>query len=329
MYLYAENIAPYEVTEEDVVWFLRAVDAEGAIETEVAATLLNGFCFTRSRGQPRTLTGFIRDYAQPVNSRWYITGDLFLNSLKNLSDQERAKAEQVALNRERILSTKTSFSLVTEKAVVAALSGLVKIPKNATDYAAPYIDAAKKQYKPLSVSVAGRNRLWARGGAQNWQGYSVEPLQVPAWLKSLASVKIERAFDRDFSTELSKISEFFAENASGYSNKKRQIAFGEIRLNVGEASNYSTDYSVALVQRAANERITSFARSEQMQQASRKDMFAAATQNNDVGSDHWNRRVSNLRRAMSTPAKPLVIKNALGFDFTTGTWTVTDHGEQV
>ena len=322
MYLYADKITPYQVTEEDVLWFLRAVDAEGAIESEVAATLINGFCFTRSQGHKWTLTEFVRAYAQPVNPRWYIEGDLFLKSLETMPPNRWAYARQVALNREHILSVSRSFSSVAERAVVAALSGLVKIPKNATDYAAAWVDAHKKEQVPLFAAVAGRNRLWYRKGAATWKGYTVEPLQVPAWLKTLKSVNLERAFDRNFSTELSKISDFYAQNTETYTNKKKQIAFGEIRLNVGEAANYATNYGAAIVEQAANEKITGFARGEEMQRSTRKEIFKAAEAHNETNVDQWDMRVAKFRQLMGAATPPLVVHNALGFDFNTGTWTM-------
>jgi len=327
MYLYADGMEPYKVTEDDLIWFLRAVEAEGAIETEVAATLLNGFCFTRSKGQKRTLTTFIRSYAQPVNPNWYITGDKFLNELKKLPLEAQTKAETTALNRERVASTRTDFTLVTQRAVVAALSGLVKIPPNATDYAAPYINAARKQYQPLATATAGKNRLWARPGTEKWHGFSVEPLEVQPWLASASTVRLERAFDREFNTELSKIAQFFADNAGGYTNRKKQIGLGEIRINVGEVSSYSSGYIPALLERDTNEYLSAFARAEQMQRFTRAAHYEAAGKNNLTSLEQWARQRANHTRAVNNSEKPLVVANALGFDFTTGTWSVSANGK--
>lgn len=325
MYLYADGMEPYKVTEADLIWFLRAVEAEGAIESEVAATLLNGFCFTRSEGQKRTLTSFIRSYAQPVNPNWYITGEKFLNDLKRLPPEAQTRAETVALNRERVASTRTDFTLVAQRAVVAALSGLVKIPPNATDYAAPFIDSSYK-YKALVVATPGRNRLWARKNTEKWKGFFVEPLEVQPWLAAASTVRLERAFDREFNTELSKIAQFFADNAGGYTNRKKQMGLGEIRINVGEVGTYSSGYIPALRERETNEYLSSFARAEQMQRFTRAAHYEAASKNNLTSLEQWARQRANHTRAVNNSEKPLVVANALGFDFTTGTWSVTRNG---
>ncbi len=325
MQLFAKNMTPYQVTEEDIVWFLRAVEAEGAVETEVAATLLNGFCFQRTQGQTRNLTTFLRAYAQPLNPRWYIDGDLHLKEVRNYTPEERQRADAVAKKRELVHATATEFSEVAKRAVVLALNGFVAIPKNATDYAAPHVNAARKKYEALADAVPGVNRLWARPGAQDWQGYRVEPLVVTPFLASLNNVRLETAFDRGFNTELGKVAQFFRDNESAYTNRDKHASLGKVALDVAEASDYSTSYTVALAQRATNGYLASFARASQMQ-VPRTQIYASAQVYNAANAAQQARRQATHVRTTGTSALPTVVKNALGFDFTTGTWV---HGTTV
>lgn len=319
MQIYTSGTEPYRVQEEDVLWLLRAVEAEGPLETEVAATLINGFCFTRSKGQYSRLVDFVRAYAQPVNPRWYVSGDLFLKSLGKLRPAEQERAYASALRRERVHSTRFQFSKVTERAVVAALSGLVAIPPNATDYAAAYVDAYHKNYTPLAAPVASRNRLWSRSGAALWAGYRVTPEEVKPWLLSLNQVKLERAWDRELAGELSKIAQFFQENDAAYNNRLRQISLGKIRVDVGETNQYSKVYTVSLLEQAVNGRVASWARAQEMV-TPRAAFFESQKYFNAAQADQWARQTANLVRMASVAADPPVVVKAMGFDFTTGKW---------
>jgi len=326
MQLYAQNMQPYEMTEEDILWFLRAVDAEGAIETEVAATLLNGFCFQRSRGQTRSFTEFVRAYAQPINPLWYVTGSKHLNEVRNYTPAERVQADEVAKKRELVHATSFEFSPVTKRAVVLALSGFVAIPKTATDYAAPHINAAVKQYEALAEAVPGMNRLWARPGATNWQGYRVEPLVVQPWLASLNNIRLESAFDREFHGELGKIAQFFRDNEAAYANREKHASLGKVALDVNEASDYSTSYTVALAQHAMNGHLASFARATQMQ-VPRTQLYASAKIYNAANASQWALRKANYVRNTGTASIPTVVTNALGFDFEAGAWVAGEDGQ--
>jgi hypothetical protein len=162
---------PYDVTREDVLWLLRAVEAEGPDEMQVAATLLNGFLWARTRRNFRgSLAAWVRAYAQPVNPRWYATGDLHRRELER-HPEHAAELAAKAARRERVHSTREDFSNVTQAAVAAALNGPHAIPRNATDYAAASLDATRKGYRPLAPPEDGRNRLWSRPGAFDWEGF--------------------------------------------------------------------------------------------------------------------------------------------------------------
>lgn len=187
MRLRADSMKPYSVTDQDALWLARAVEAEGPVQSQVAATLINGFCFVRSRGYSRDLSTWLRAYAQPINPRWYPTGDLYLKSsgATSSSASERAEALAAAKRRETVHSARVSFSPGTQAAVVSALNGRVLYPRNATDYAAPTHDASGKGYTPLEPPKAGQNRLWARPGAETWAGYVVDATDAWPWLVGL------------------------------------------------------------------------------------------------------------------------------------------------
>lgn len=168
----------YQVTEGDRLWLLRAVAAEGPDESQVAQTLVNCFAYLYSRkpAPHRSLTWLIRAYAQPVNPRWYVSGDLH----RKWADPTRTgwrDSRVKALRREHKISARTEFPETVRLAVDGALRfGPYAIPANCTDYAAARIDASRK-YRALTPAVPGRNRLWTR--APKWQGYSVRQLGTP------------------------------------------------------------------------------------------------------------------------------------------------------
>lgn len=188
MRLRGPSMDPYTVTDADALWLARAVEAEGPVQSQVAATLVNGFCWARSRGYAKPLTSWIRAYAQPLNPRWYESGDLFVASLASKSESEKREAIATARRREQVHSARVSFTPSTQAAVLDALNGRVNIPRNATDYAAPYVDATHKGYTPLEPPQSGRNRLWTRPGAESWAGYLIEATDPWPWLVTLAVV---------------------------------------------------------------------------------------------------------------------------------------------
>lgn len=160
----------YDVTPDDVMWLLRAVQAEGPVRTEVACALVNLFAYLRGTGKwSKTLGQLVRAYAQPVNPRWFVGGDLYEKSLEGVSDSERAKLRIKAESRV-LHSARTVFTSATHDAVKHALAGPYR--GDVTDYAAPRIDASRKGYAPRSAVIAGRNRLWTR--AVGWAGYAVD-----------------------------------------------------------------------------------------------------------------------------------------------------------
>lgn len=173
--LRAKGMADYQVTADDMMWLARAVEKEGKPQDVVAATLINGFCWARScKNSKQTLATWVRAYAQPVNPRWYLKGDLHLKYAKGVTGAELARLEKLAKERETVHSVRTQFSAGTKAACAAALAGAVKIPGNCIDYAAPTLDSSKRGYTALTPVVKGENRMWTRPGAETWAGYVVD-----------------------------------------------------------------------------------------------------------------------------------------------------------
>lgn len=163
MTLVARDAAAYVPTSADVLWLRRAVEAEGAPRAGVARALVNLFMLQRSRGSTQTLTQLVRAYAQPVNPAWFTNGAKYLSATRTPAERARAEA------RERVHSTRTTFSADTQSAVAAALKA--PFPVDVTDYAAADVDASDK-YEARTPARAGENRFWSR--APGWPGYSVD-----------------------------------------------------------------------------------------------------------------------------------------------------------
>lgn len=158
----------YDVTADDRLWLLRAVAAEGPPSEMVARTLVNGFA--RARGERAfrgSLEDWVRSYAQPVNPRWYVTGDKFRAQLAAAPAEERATLTRLARNRETVHSQRSTFAAGIEQAVDQALT--TPFASDVTDYAAPTLDASQKGYIARSIPRQGENAFWTR--AAGWTGY--------------------------------------------------------------------------------------------------------------------------------------------------------------
>lgn len=158
----------YEPSAMDRLWLLRAVQAEGAPRAAVAQVLVNGFAWNRAHGGQGSLASWVRSYSQPVNPRWAEGGDLLERA--HLTPSER----EAAIRRRALASSRTVFDRATHAAVRRALGrGLVDVPRSATDFAAPTLDATKKGYQALTPARPGVNRLWTRD--PSWAGYEAQP----------------------------------------------------------------------------------------------------------------------------------------------------------
>jgi hypothetical protein len=151
----------------DRLWLMRAVQAEGEPRRAVAEALVNLYALHASKGGASSLAEIVRAYAQPVNPRWFESGDLFRAALEKAPEAARPVMLAAARRRERLHSTRNKFDAATLDAVAYALAGVHRT--DVTDYAAPNVDAARKGYVARSDAQPGRNRLWTR--APGWAGY--------------------------------------------------------------------------------------------------------------------------------------------------------------
>jgi len=169
----------YTPTEQDRLWLLRAVEAEGEPRARVAETLINGFLWARSDvGYKPPLMTWVRAYCQPVNPRWFVRGDEHLKHMQNApSEETRAALVRQALIRESVHAVRMNFQADTRAAVAHALTHAPELPR-ATDFAASYGADGTEIRKPppwvaLTPPAKHRNRFWVRPNALRWAGYRV------------------------------------------------------------------------------------------------------------------------------------------------------------
>jgi hypothetical protein len=180
-------------TDEDRLWLLRAVEAEGEPHVLVAQTLVNRFAWMFDEQPARflTLTDLVRSYAQPVNPRWFPDGGAFKASLQKLPSNTHAAALERAEKRRDVHSTRSTFSQSTIDAVRAALFGPVQIPEGALNFAAP------SQAAPYPVLVPSTdpatNVIYGENGRGARARYSLTRASVgisPATRKAVTIVAL-------------------------------------------------------------------------------------------------------------------------------------------
>lgn len=132
---------PLTWDENDRLWLLRAVEAEGEPRDLVAQTLVNrwAWLWDETPGRWLTLAELVRAYAQPVNPAWFPDGKLFLAQLDKLPEAQRAAAVVRANARRDVHSQRKTFGTRTTIAVDQALGGPIVIPPGALHFAAPSI----------------------------------------------------------------------------------------------------------------------------------------------------------------------------------------------
>jgi len=128
-------------SDDDRLWLLRAIEAEGEPRALVAQVLVNRWAWLHDEnaGKYPRLADLVRAYAQPVNPRWYPDGSLFLDSIAKMPESQRPSAMKRAAIRRDVHSERTTFSQATIDAVRAALFGPVSIPLGALHFAAPSV----------------------------------------------------------------------------------------------------------------------------------------------------------------------------------------------
>lgn len=143
----------YDVTPEDRLWLLRAVEAEGPSQELVARALVNLFAWARTKyNSRRTLGELVQAYATPL-----------MPTRKDSPEGSELRAKRMAH------AARVKFARSTVDAVERALR--MSWRSNITDYARWDLDASGKGYKPRSAPVRGTNRMWTRDEA--WKGYAV------------------------------------------------------------------------------------------------------------------------------------------------------------
>jgi hypothetical protein len=185
--------ASYEVTADDRLWLLRAVQAEGAPRVGIARALVNLFVLLRSRGSAvaESLMRLVRAYSQPVNPIWAQGGR------KDSDPSEVSAAER----RRAAAAVRVVFDDSVVAAVNAALTSDYK--GDVTDFAAPHVDATSKGYVRRGAVAQGFNTLWTR--EPGWPGYELEggTMDIAEKILLLARtfppnerVQVERAVER-------------------------------------------------------------------------------------------------------------------------------------
>lgn len=126
------------LTRDDLVWLSRAVEAEGEPRHLVAQTLVNRWAWLHDvmpHAYP-ALASLVRAYAQPVNPRWFVTGDKYAEAVRENPTHEPELKRQ-ALRRELEHSVRVDFRPATVAAVTQAVHGPVTLPAGAVDYSKP------------------------------------------------------------------------------------------------------------------------------------------------------------------------------------------------
>lgn len=154
--------------ENDRLWLLRAVEAEGPPQDLVAQTLVNrwAWLYDTTPGRYVRLAELVRAYAQPVNPAWFPSGKLFQAELaKQTESAKRDGLLRAAKRREEVHATRTQFSPSTVTAVHQALFGPLTLPPGALHFAAPSL---KADHLPVLVpSVKASNVIY---GESNGRG---------------------------------------------------------------------------------------------------------------------------------------------------------------
>lgn len=133
----------YVLSNEDYLALLRAVEFEGEPRDAVAWTLLQRFAFIYP--QYDSLAKFIQAYAQPINPRWYPTGDLHKARFAVLAKAKRVQEAEDELKRaaRRVQYGNTpieKISRATRDVVDPIFLGGASPVQGAVHYRAPTVD---------------------------------------------------------------------------------------------------------------------------------------------------------------------------------------------
>lgn len=312
----------YEITREDVLWLLRAIENEGKPHAWVAATLLNGYLFSKSKsktGGLSTFTKFVRAYAQPINPIWFVNGSKYIEFFPK-DPALRAAYTALAVTRENVNSTLTIFKATSSRAAEEALMGIVAIPYNSTDYAAPTLlkGPISRGLSPLAAPVTGENRFWSQPGTDSWLGFTnanpelVRP-QLEDWQFGIAG--------GDFRKTTSDVEQLFTANDGGLQNRLNQTW-----INTKVAIPLVTGtYSAALAQKALQTRLETVRRAIVLQGVTRPQYFDFARKANAAVSAAWTSKVNNNIRITELALTIPAVVDAIARDPVTGIWGKTTN----
>jgi len=119
----------YKLTETDILDLTRSAWREGEPVTAVVHALLQRYVATHPVKKWPSLSLFLRDYVQPINPRWFTTGDLHMKALAAMDQKKRKDEIERAKNRERYAITPlTKIPARYRQIVQAVLSGGIKTP---------------------------------------------------------------------------------------------------------------------------------------------------------------------------------------------------------
>lgn len=175
------------IGNEDLLWLARAVEAEGEPRALVAQTLVNRWAWLHGvvPGAYPRLLDLVRAYAQPVNPRWYVTGDRYAEAVRANPEHEPELRRQ-ALRREQEHATRSSFRPATVQAVQQATQGPVTIPAGAVDYSKPKeTPRARAIWEPRTLipgELGKSNSIFTNDGAAGvlYQVARAGPVSVSA-----------------------------------------------------------------------------------------------------------------------------------------------------
>ena len=130
--IFSQGGKPLSISADDALWLARAVEAEGEPRPEVAQVLVNRWAWLEETqpGTYPTLRSLVRAYAQPVNPKWFVGGELlvpYMNKHAALGRAWAANELEKAWKREHVHSVRQEFTPRTRQAVQQALYGPLSI----------------------------------------------------------------------------------------------------------------------------------------------------------------------------------------------------------
>ena len=192
----------YVPNQEDLLWLLRAVQAEGEPRTHVAAAMVNRFAYLSAsafvRDEPYdTLAGFVRAYSQPVNPRWMRGGDKWEARWETADDAGKRRLVEDHRRRQRH-SARTAFAPSTRRAAERALTTRPEL-QTVTDFAADRMVPSPGLTRVRKGSPT-ENALYSVD--PRWRGYQVgtERVLTPRadcliWMEKIVLIAYRPACD--------------------------------------------------------------------------------------------------------------------------------------